>query len=545
MPHFIPPYSYFRNVALQARVPLLGLSMLSGDIVVAASGATREEKWASTYVCDGTDDDVWIQKALDEVPNRGSILLVGPQFNIGATLYFKQTCALRGQSRGICIRTQDGANLNAMVAMFTLIGDCTLGDLTLDGNRANQAGGVGLIIDAANAHPYVLENLSLINAYGDAIGRSAANSSQCVLSDIYIFYPQGAGISIIDSINNAWGWSLVNVTIDNAGTYGIYFEDTDVAPATDSMWDGSVVVIRGSTIADMFWAGSNSIFSGLVLDSSAPSQLILTGIRCRGNTFVLGISEPFPYAGTAVAVDVSGATDAVEYNNILGTIFHCLNAYSFSALTGTVNHNVFAAAVDVGSVANLVSGAMGPLDLIRSGWGYRVGVGGFFLAGYYNSDVQPSVTLDGVGGLRLGAGGALAQDVNLYRSAADTLKTDDAFVIARNLQFTGLGVGLAGGANNDVAIVAASFVRFTGPVAAFGVTGFANPIAGRVLIVFHTIAQQFTIYNENVGSVAANRITTLTGADVVVPAGAGTAATFIYSGGAARWILIGVRPGGG
>jgi hypothetical protein len=46
-----------------------------------------------------------------------------------------------------------------------------------------------------------------------------------------------------------------------------------------------------------------------------------------------------------------------------------------------------------------------------------------------------------------------------------------------------------------------------------------------------------TIKNENAGSTAANRITTLTGADLVLRATAPSFVTLIYDTGASRWIL--------
>ena len=47
------------------------------------------------------------------------------------------------------------------------------------------------------------------------------------------------------------------------------------------------------------------------------------------------------------------------------------------------------------------------------------------------------------GGMAWGAGGASAQDTNLYRSAADTLKTDDSFEVAGNLTVSGTGMETA------------------------------------------------------------------------------------------------------
>jgi hypothetical protein len=47
-----------------------------------------------------------------------------------------------------------------------------------------------------------------------------------------------------------------------------------------------------------------------------------------------------------------------------------------------------------------------------------------------------------------------------------------------------------------------------------------------------------TIVNEDGSSTAANRITTLTGADVVLRTTAPSFATLIYDSAASRWILV-------
>lgn len=63
-----------------------------------------------------------------------------------------------------------------------------------------------------------------------------------------------------------------------------------------------------------------------------------------------------------------------------------------------------------------------------------------------DSDTQPIVELIETGVLRFGAGGASAPDTNLYRSAADTLKTDDSFVVGTNVTVSGTGTQTIGGA---------------------------------------------------------------------------------------------------
>jgi hypothetical protein len=108
---------------------------------------------------------------------------------------------------------------------------------------------------------------------------------------------------------------------------------------------------------------------------------------------------------------------------------------------------------------------------------------------------------------------------------------------------------LANGANHDISLRiagsphiawASGFGRITGPTGAFSVGGFVcyGQLDGTELTIFNTTAQAMTITNEDASSSAANRITTLTGADVVLAART-TAARFLYDNTTKRWIYLG------
>lgn len=78
---------------------------------------------------------------------------------------------------------------------------------------------------------------------------------------------------------------------------------------------------------------------------------------------------------------------------------------------------------------------------------------------------------------------------------------------------SGLQIGrnsgtLSNGDNNEVALSNnASYMTFTGPSAAYAVTGFANQVDGRILYVNFNIAQALTLKHDNAGSAAGKRLT--------------------------------------
>lgn len=97
---------------------------------------------------------------------------------------------------------------------------------------------------------------------------------------------------------------------------------------------------------------------------------------------------------------------------------------------------------------------------------------------------------------------------------------------------------LSNGLNSNISIAAnaQSNLRITGPSAGFSVGGFINPRDGQHIWLFNSTAQNMTIVNEDGSSTAANRILTLTGADVV-QSGV-SCAHLMYSTADSRWILV-------
>ena len=97
-------------------------------------------------------------------------------------------------------------------------------------------------------------------------------------------------------------------------------------------------------------------------------------------------------------------------------------------------------------------------------------------------------------------------------------------------------VGVSNGLNSNITLPNASYVRLTGASAPYSVGGFTGGSDGRQLIIYNTTPQTLTIVNEDASSSAQNRIRTLTGANIVLPANSISAATFIYDSSDSRWI---------
>jgi hypothetical protein len=95
------------------------------------------------------------------------------------------------------------------------------------------------------------------------------------------------------------------------------------------------------------------------------------------------------------------------------------------------------------------------------------------------------------------------------------------------------GIVLVNGANADVSASSTSWVRITGPTAAFSISGFTGGTNGEHLYVYNATGQNLTITHNDV-STAANRIITPIGVDLA------NVLSFhlTYSASDARWIMI-------
>jgi hypothetical protein len=101
---------------------------------------------------------------------------------------------------------------------------------------------------------------------------------------------------------------------------------------------------------------------------------------------------------------------------------------------------------------------------------------------------------------------------------------------------------LANGNNAGVDPGGATFLKIsTGPTAAFAIAGITGGADGRLLTIYNSTAHNLSILHQSgVDATPANRIVTMTGADVATT-GAGTV-QLMYDSGASRWLLISSAP---
>ena len=153
-------------------------------------------------------------------------------------------------------------------------------------------------------------------------------------------------------------------------------------------------------------------------------------------------------------------SSATKFNNLVQAIEDALGGPGGNDLVAGSGTVYFGSALDTSLFRQTVN-QLKTQDafLVESASGVLVSIGtnGFFRGYTAFGDVNPVFRVDATGQINLGVGGATATDVNLYRFAANDLRTDDKFGPASFISQVKAGVpvdgDVVGGAQSGAMVV--------------------------------------------------------------------------------------------
>lgn len=183
-------------------------------LLVAASDATAQIKQSAAYVCDGTDDHVQIQQAINAVStNGGTVQLSFGTFNLGSSIIINSSYInLTGQGSGTKLVLQNAVNDSIIKITGDGVVEVKLRQMFLDGNSANNTSGSGIYIST-----------KWVNASGD---------TQHLVEDIYVKNIAQHGVHVPGSSDTRVLW-FNRVHVKSVGGHGFFLEGP--AP-TDSVF---------------------------------------------------------------------------------------------------------------------------------------------------------------------------------------------------------------------------------------------------------------------------------------------------------------------
>lgn len=206
--------------------------------VVAANDSLHKNE--ADYVCDGTDDQVEIQAAIDALPagagaTGGTVQLSQGRFYISDTIVIDKNMRLTGTGSFLSTVIELVNNINQTMIetdVTTILTGLIVTNLTLNGNKANQTAGHGIDLQGAvGSFGAVVENVEVFEIKEDGI---VVNIPCSWIIDNYI---NGCDSRGIDISGPAYSPNICTNFIQSCGTEGIQSVTAEAKIIANNIWD--------------------------------------------------------------------------------------------------------------------------------------------------------------------------------------------------------------------------------------------------------------------------------------------------------------------
>lgn len=311
--------------------------------MIAASDAPAAIQSSADAVCDGTDDNVEIQAALDAgrpiLLSEGTFWING---NSGQRVIMPSNSIIRGQGPQLTtvkLQPADLGNgtlfpiLNSWGVIGTVgtdvarVSDVTIADLTIDGNEANMTSNgnanQGECIDTKYTDRLKVTNVHLINGNADGVDMDYSGG---VLTNLTIKDCRGSGVHLSGGVPvaadyGASKWVVVQgLDVETCG-WGLNRSGFDVTQ------DSAYSVFQGATIRDCHFGFD-----------IAGNRCIVSNVICHDNTMRLQGDENILDGAVAIGGDnvgLSGMLIVLGAGNLVSNIRY--SGFSGWTITGANN----------------------------------------------------------------------------------------------------------------------------------------------------------------------------------------------------------------
>lgn len=250
-----------------------------GVFLVAASDAAPGTKARADFVCDGVNDHLIWQEAVDSLPSWGGRVLgsEGQFLFSGVVTLPNKPVTIEGLGRVVTeIYMANSANSGA----FVLVGQhSTIRSMSLNGNRTNQTGSSSLV--------------------------KLTNTKQ-VVEDLWVTSAKGHGIEILGTVsvpahaNKVRGVYIIDCGLDGLNVGSTYSYDTQVS----DLWSGQNLQ-HGIQVASVECEFDNCHSWGNSTDGLRITAV--TGTRVHGGYYETNTGRGIRAAGSSHRTLISGA----------------------------------------------------------------------------------------------------------------------------------------------------------------------------------------------------------------------------------------------
>lgn len=342
------------------------------------------------YYCDGTDDDVQIQAAIDALPSGGGrILLREGTYTITTTILInRDNVILEGVGFGTVITQPNSTNINLIT-----IGDGTnthsyniIRNLKVNGNGANQTNGYGIYI-RAHIQDTQIQECWVTNTYKSNIEDEA--TSRTTVADC-----------IVDTVN-ASGWYNILSNSDGALITRNYCTGT-TGTTSESIETNGKSVVSYNYIDSPAGLGIVGLETTVILGNYLTGVSVGVAIKA-GNSGCAVIGNILSYVGGAAtnshAIYITSDKCLVEGNFISSFTSSVANKAAIADFGGSsrimnnsVNISGTTSVIGIDSEASNATIVGNNINISNSGthvgirvWGRRSSAFGNYIGGNYGS----------------------------------------------------------------------------------------------------------------------------------------------------------------
>ena len=320
------------NVVGAVDAPSGGAGKRTCRFVVGTSTAGWTESDCD-YLCDGTDDQVEINAAIQVLPSGGGeIVILDGTYNITATIAMnKDNVKLSGNGNATVLRRMwDSSTGEGVITITATNGGCCVENIFVDGNKSaySSNSSYGISLSDSSNNTVTGNTCNNNNYYGIRLSGSnnTVTGNTCNNNNSYGISLSGSNNTVTGNTcnnNNSVGISLsgssnntVTGNICNNNSYGIYLSGSNNTVTGNTCNNNNV----GISLSD----SSNNTVTGNTCNNNNYYGIRLSGSRnntVTGNTCIRGDGTSSDYTSSQNTIYLFGTKNdynLISSNNIMG-----------------------------------------------------------------------------------------------------------------------------------------------------------------------------------------------------------------------------------
>jgi len=303
--------------------------------VVCASNS--KQKTHCDYLCDGTDDQVEIQAAIDALPSHGGkVILMDGTYYITQSINLSSSVSLSGQGASTVLYVPDNTNPSYLpIISLDAVSYCSISDLFINGNKNYQSSGRedGIYINGGGRHKIV--NTWIYYIYG------AEGNGIYVDGAPYDILIQGNTFNHIQDdgmdINGIVKSQIIGNHINDCGDNGIDTEGTE-----HTTFSGNVITDCGGNGLELEQEGTNPpLTQYCAVTGNVIKNCGNDGIHVRSGGYNTISGNTILNSGRYGIYFTKAGGDNAEFNTVVGNLILESSSEGIYEESGNADYNLF------------------------------------------------------------------------------------------------------------------------------------------------------------------------------------------------------------